>query len=309
MSKQKNTRRPPLAPQHWPLWLALGLLRLLSLLPFRVQLILGTLLGKLMYHFGRSRRHVAKTNLQLCFPELDEVQRSALLKQHFSSMGIMLFELALSWWASDKRLANLTEIEGLEHLDAAIAKGKGALLLGAHYTTLDISGHLLATQTSLPIRSMYRPHENPVIEYVMRNGRESYLDSLIPRDDIRGLLRTLKENKVVWYAPDQQYEGKGSALVPFFGIEAPTNTGTSRIAKMSKTAVIPFVSIRKADGSGYKLSLLPALEDFPTGDEVADATRVHQVFEAQIRLNKAQYFWVHKRFKRKRAKDEDPYRN
>lgn len=180
MNKQKNANRPPVAPQHWPLWLALGVLRLLSLLPFRVLLILGAVLGRLMYHFGRRRRHVAATNIQLCFPELSEAERGTLLKQHFSSMGIMLFELALSWWASDKRLASLTEIEGLEHLDEAINKGNGALLLGAHYTTLDISGHLLATQTSLPIRSMYRPHENPVIEYVMRNGRESYLDSLIP---------------------------------------------------------------------------------------------------------------------------------
>ena len=307
MNKSNTANRPPLAPQHWPLWLALGLLRLLSLLPFRSLLVMGSLVGGLMYRFARSRRRVAATNLKLCFPELSESERQVLLKEHFQSMGIMLFELALSWWGSDKRLASLTEIEGLDHLDTAVNKGNGALLLGAHYTTLDISGHLLATQTQLAIRSMYRPHENPVIEHVMRNGRESYLDSLIPRDDIRGLIRTLKQNKVVWYAPDQQYEGKGSQLVPFFGIEAPTNTGTSRIAKMSKTAVIPFVSVRKADGSGYKLSLQPALEGFPTTDEMADATRIHQVFEEQIRLNKAQYFWVHKRFKRKWIEGKDPY--
>ncbi len=308
MNKQATSTRPPLAPQHWPLWLALALLRLLNLLPFRLQLFLGKILGSLLLRISSARRHVAKTNIKLCFPELSDVERAVILHEHFHSMGIMLFELGLSWWSSDKRLAKLTEIEGLEHLDAAIERGKGALLLGAHYTTLDISGHLLATQTNIAIRSMYRQHENPVIEYVMRNGRESYLDSLIPRDDIRGLLRTLKQNKVVWYAPDQQYEGKGSALVPFFGIEAPTNTGTSRIAKMSKTAVIPFISIRKADGSGYSVKLLPPLENFPTDDEIADATRVNHVFEEHIRKNKAQYFWVHKRFKRKRIPGEDVYK-
>ncbi len=309
MNKSSHSNRPPIHPKYWPIWLGLALLRLLTLLPFSLQLKLGGLLGTLMYHVGKSRRQVAATNLKLCFPELTDSERGSLLKEHFTSMGIMVFELGLSWWASNARLARLTEIEGMEHLEKAIEKGRGALLLGAHYTTLDISGHLLATQTDLPIRSMYRPHENPVIEYVMRRGRESYLDSLISRDDIRGLIRTLKENKIVWYAPDQQYEGKGSALVPFFGVEAPTNTGTSRIAKLSKTAVIPFVSIRKSDGSGYKLTLLPPLEDFPTDDEVADTTRIHQIFEAQIRRNKAQYFWVHKRFKRKWIGGSDPYQD
>jgi len=308
VSKQTTSPTLPIAPKHWPLWLGLGLLRLLNLLPFRWQLKLGRLLGRLMYRLAGSRRHVAATNLRLCFPELSDEERQQLLREHFHSMGIMVFELGLSWWASDKRLAALTEIEGLELLEQAMAQGKGALLLGAHYTTLDISGHLLATQTQLPIRSMYRPHENPVIEHVMRRGRESYLDSLIPRDDIRGLIRTLKQNKVVWYAPDQAYQGKGSALVPFFGIPAATNTGTSRIAKMSKTAVIPFISVRKADGSGYQLKLLPPLENFPSDDEIADATRIHHVFEEQIRKNKAQYFWVHKRFKLKWQSGEDVYK-
>lgn len=308
MAADKQHNNPPLHPKYWPLWLGLALLRLLNTLPFRLQLKLGKLLGGLLFRFATARRHVADVNLTLCFPELSEQERAALLREHFSAMGIMLFELGLSWWGSDKRLAALTEIEGLEHLDNAIKEGRGALLLGAHYTTLDISGHLLATQTNLTIRSMYRPHENPVIEYVMRRGRESYLDSLIARDDIRGLIRTLKQNKVVWYAPDQQYEGKGSALVPFFGIPAATNIGTSRIAKMSKTAVIPFVSVRKGDGSGYLLKLLPPLENFPSDDEIADATRIHQIFEAQIRENRAQYFWVHKRFKRKRSTEPDVYK-
>ncbi len=308
MATDKQHHNPPLHPKHWPLWLGLGLLRLLNTLPFRLQLKLGELLGGVLFRFANARRHVAEVNLKLCFPELSEQERATLLREHFNAMGIMLFELGLSWWGSDKRLAALTEIDGLEHLDNAIKEGRGALLLGAHYTTLDISGHLLATQTNLTIRSMYRPHENPVIEYVMRRGRESYLDSLIARDDIRGLIRTLKQNKVVWYAPDQQYEGKGSALVPFFGIPVATNIGTSRIAKMSKTAVIPFVSVRKDDGSGYHLKLLPPLENFPSGDEIADATRIHQIFEAQIRENRAQYFWVHKRFKRKHTKEPDIYK-
>jgi len=297
----------PLAPKYWPVWLGLGVLRLLNLLPYRWQLSLGKGLGGLLRRVAKSRRHVVETNLRLCFPELDEAAREQLLRKHFESMGIMFFELGLGWWASHGRLKKLTTVEGLENLESALETGRGALLLGAHYTTMDISGRLLATQTHIPLRCMYRPHENPVLDYVIRRGRESYLDKSIPRDDIRGLVRTLRENKVVWYASDQAYQGKGYAMVPFFGVPAATNTGTSRIAKMSKTKVLPFVSIRQEDGSGYLLKILPPLEDFPSNDEVADATRIHQLMEAQIRQHPAQYFWVHRRFKLKRSREKDVY--
>lgn len=270
-------------------------------------LALSRPLGRLLLIAIPRRRHVAQTNLDLCFPELSPANRRQILRQHFESMAMMLFELGLSWWSSHEKLGKLVHIDGLEHLDTALAQGKGALLLGAHYTTLEISGRLLTLSTQHPIQSMYRPHENPVLNHVMTRGREDSLDAIIPRDDIRSLLRALKQNKVVWYAPDQAYEGKGHALVPFFGVDAPTNTGTSRIAKLSGTKVLPFVSHRLPGDQGYQLKILPALEAFPSDDEVTDTARLQQIFEQQIREYPAQYFWVHRRFKRKRDRRANVY--
>lgn len=295
------------SPRHWPLWLGLGLLWLLCQLPYPLLVSLSRPLGRLLLMVIPRRRHIAQTNLERCFAALSPEKRKQILRQHFESMAMMLFELGLSWWGSQAKLGKLVRIDGLEHLDAALAHGKGALLLGAHYTTLEISGRLLTLSTQHPIQSMYRPHEHPLLNHVMTRGREACLDAIIPRDDIRSLLRALKQNKVVWYAPDQAYEGKGHALVPFFGIDAPTNTGTSRIAKLSGTRVLPFVSHRLPGAQGYQLKILPALDDFPSDDEVADTARLQQIFEAQIRAFPEQYFWVHRRFKRKRDKHANIY--
>ncbi|MBV1911237.1 MAG: LpxL/LpxP family Kdo(2)-lipid IV(A) lauroyl/palmitoleoyl acyltransferase [Kangiellaceae bacterium] len=296
-----------LHPKNWLVWLAMLILRLVNLLPLRLQLLMGKELGRCLHLLVPSRRRIVAINIALCFPEMSADDQKALVEKHFYSIGMMLPEIGLSWWASDRRLAKLTEIEGLEFLEQAIEEGKGALLLGAHYSTLEISGHLLTSQTDLPVCSMYRPQKNAVVELLMRRGRASYLDKLISRRDIRGLLKSLKQNKAVWYAPDQAYQDKGYAMVPFFGVPAPTNTSTSRIAKLSKAAIIPFVSIRKSDGSGYKLTLKAPLKDFPTDDEIADATRVHQVFEENIRQQPDQYFWIHKRFKNRNNVELDQY--
>jgi Kdo2-lipid IVA lauroyltransferase/acyltransferase len=298
-----------LHPKNWLVWFAMALLRLLVMLPLRLQLMIGRGFGRLLYRVAGARRRVVQINIALCFPKMSKQQQHLLVKQHFLSIGMMLPEIGLSWWASKRRISKFTEIEGLEHLDKAIAQGKGAILLGAHYSTLEIGLFLLTTQTDIPVCGMYRPHKNAVIELLMRRGRTRYLDKLIARDDIRGLIKSIKQNKAVWYAPDQSYQDKGYAMIPFFGIPASTNLSTSRIAKLSKTLVIPFVSVRKGDNSGYKLTIKPPLENFPSGNDTDDAVRVHQVFEEHIRQQPDQYFWIHKRFKNRNNKQFDQYLN
>ncbi len=294
-------------PKNWLVWLAMGVLRLVTLLPLKAQFKLGSWFGGMLYKIAPSRRRVVEINIALCFPEKSPEQQQALVKQHFYSLGVMLPEMGLSWWASERRLSSLVEIEGLEFLVQALSQDRGVLLLGAHFTTLEIGLFLLSAETQMPICGMYRPHKNAVIEFFMRRGRERYLNELIPRDDIRGLIRSLKQNKLVWYAPDQVYQDKGWQMIPFFGVPASTNLSTSRIAKLSKASVIPFASYRKANGEGYKLVIKAPLSDFPSDDEIADATRMHQVFEESIRQQPAQYFWIHKRFKNRNDRSLDQY--
>ena len=301
----KKPKRSPYSPRVWPSWIGLALLWLLSrTLSYPMALKLGTLIGALAYRVSPRRRHIAEVNLRLCFPRLGEEARTALLREHFASLGIGVLMMGFAWWARDAKLKPLLEIEGLERLRESLARGRGVILLSAHFTDLEITGRLLSLQQ--PIAVMYRPHENPAIEWAFRRNRQQRFEAAIPRNDIRQVVRALKRNLPVWYAPDQSFKGRNSTLAPFFGELAGTNTATSRLAKISRAEVILFSGYRKADGSGYRLILHPPLEDFP-GEEIADdAARINGLIEQAIAYAPAQYLWIHRRFK-KRKVVPDPY--
>jgi KDO2-lipid IV(A) lauroyltransferase len=296
---QQTTSRVPLwrfwQPRYWALWLGLALLRLACLLPYRCQLWLGRRLGGLLRRLLPRRRRVAARNLALCFPALDEGAREQLLREHFASLGIALFELGLAWWASERLLDRLVRIEGLEHLLAAQAAGQGVVVLSGHFPAIEFTGRL--ARRSLPgLAALYRPHENPFIDQLLRRGRER-AGRLIPKDSMRQLLRALRTGAPVWYAPDQAHRRQHSALVEFFGVPAMTNTALTQLVKLSGARVVPYLPRRRADGSGYDVRILPALEDFPGESPEADALRVNRLFEEHIRLAPDQYYWVHRRFK------------
>ena len=314
---QKDDKVPPprsgptplnnfLAPPYWPTWLGLGLLRLALLLPYPSMLALGRGLGTLLYHLVGSRRHVAEVNIRLCFPELDETARQQRVKESFAAAAISLFEGVLSWWGNDERVKKLYRIEGLEHLEAARAQGRGVILLGGHYTTLEISGRFLAYHVE-GLQPIYKPARNKLFEAVMANSRKRLFDDLLPSADMRTIVRNLKKGKVVWYAPDQDFGRERSVFAPFFGVPTATLISTARLARLSGAPVVPFYSERLPGNEGFLLRLAPALEDFPGGDDLADATRVNQVIEAQVRKVPEQYLWLHKRFKTRPEGEADVY--
>ena len=294
-----------LHPSYWLLWMGLGLMWLVAHLPYRLQMGLGSLLGSFMYRVLPERRVYATINLKLCFPEQTDEQRQVLLKKHFTALGQGMIETAIAWWTPASRLQKIHSVHGLEHLDAALEKGQGVILLGAHFTTLEIGVRLLALHR--PYRAMYREHNNPLFDAIMRKRRESYLEYTHERKDVRGTVRSLKQNKVLWYAADQDYGRQHSVFAPFFGVPAALITATSRMSKLSGAAVVPFFQTRREDGSGYDLKLLPPLENFPSDDDVVDATAINHVIEEEIRLQPAQYLWVHRRFKTQPEGLKRPY--
>lgn len=300
--EQRNVKNPDqvqpkhvLNPVYWPIWLVVGLMRLGVYLPFRVQITLGKLIGRLIYRTAGNRRAITHINLDLCFPELSDAERNHLAHEHFEALGIAVFEIALCWWGSDRKLRKLVRIEGLEHLDAALAEGNGALLLSAHFTTLEIGGRLLALYR--PFHLMYRPNRTDLLEVIISGSRRKHFEKVIPRDDVRSMIRSLKSNHPVWYAPDQGYRGKHSAMLPFFNVPAPTNTATSRIARSTGSPVLPFSVERLPGVQGYVLHISPPLENFPTGDAEKDSARVNAIIEQDARRVPEQYLWCHNRFK------------
>ena len=313
----RRARRPPsrdpqrvplyrfLAPKYWWVWLGLALVRLLNLLPLASQLACGRMAGRVAHRFDRRARHVAAVNIAMCLPALTPEERASLLRQHFESLGCALLETGLVWWASDARIRKLIRIEGVEHLRAALAKGRGALLLSAHFTTLEISARALTLLG--PTSIMYLTPRNALIAELARRGRSRHTVQAISSEQIRDLLQNLRSNLPVWYAPDQRFTDKNSALVPLFGHPAASNIATSRLARISGATVLPYFPERRTDGTGYTVHIHPPLENFPSDDPIADTQRFHEMIEAHARSFPAQYLWAYKRFQQP-GTAVDPYR-
>jgi len=294
-----------LHPRHWPAWVAFGLLRLVILLPYPVLVRLGAGLGRLAVPLARGRAAIARRNLELCLADLDTAAREQLLREHFASLGIALMEFGLAWWGSDRQLAGLAEIQGLENLEAAAQAGKGVLMLSHHVTCLELGGRLLARH--FPFAAMYRPAKNPVVCHLMEKGRERACSEIIPRDEVKRVIRSLRRGNAVWYAPDQNISRGRGVFVDFFGHKAATTPASSRLAAMTGAKVVPFKVARKVDRSGYLLTLEPALEGFPTDDLEADTRRINEIIERWVREYPEQYLWIHQRFRTRPSKSDPPF--
>lgn len=264
-------------------------------LPFGMQIRLGQFLGLLSYYFARSRRHICEVNLRLCFPELNEREHRRLVRKTFLSNGIGLIEVAIAWFRDPEDYRARVRVTGLEHLEAAVARGRGVLLLCAHFSSLEMGGFLFNLIGEMDVT--YRPNKNPLFQAAMFNGRIRHYRHVYDRKDVRGAMRTLKAGRTLWYAPDQDYGAKHSVFVPFFGVEAATITATARFARVNDSAVLFYSHYRNEDNSGYHLDFSPPLEGFPSGDDEADARTTNELVERAIRKQPDQYLWLHKRFK------------
>jgi len=267
-------------------------------MPWGIQRRIGATIGGLMHRLMRHRRRIAETNLALCFPRLDEAARSRLVRRHFRALGLGIVETALAWWGPESWIRARSHLVGAEHLEAALARGRGVILLAGHFTTFELSGRVLTSR--FECGATYRPHNDPWWDALLRAGRGHHLAALVPHKDARAMIRYLAGNRILWYAPDQDFSsrrGRRNVFVPFFAERSVATTATAWLARTSGARVVPFASYRRADDSGWEVVIGPVLEDFPSGDDVADAMRLNAVLERQIERSPEQYLWVHRRFK------------
>jgi Kdo2-lipid IVA lauroyltransferase/acyltransferase len=297
-----NKQPPPedryltfITPKYWGLWCLIGIMRLLVLFPLNWQLALGRKLGRLLQKLSQRRNDITHINLQRCFPKMSAEERQVTVDQHFEALGMGLVETAYAWWGNIDALMKVTEVRGLEHMQGALKKGKGAILLLAHFTSLEISGKVVGHL--LPCHGIYFKHGNPLFDLVMRNGRKRSGIQTVPHSKLRTMLRSLKDNYPFVYLPDQDFGKRASIFVPFFDINTATTPATAKLAELSGAAVVPFFPQRRTDGQGYIMTFYPPLTNFPSGNSITDTMRINQVFEENIRQAIPQYLWCHRRFK------------
>lgn len=295
-----------LSPRWWPAWIAVGIVRAIAWLPLAAVRPLAWGLGRLAYVLAVRDRRTTLINLRLCFPTLSpaEIRRRAI--GHFESLIYSLWETGLVWYGSPERLRRLTRIEGIEPLHAAVAAGRGVLLLGAHFTTNEIAASVLP-HTGHVCDVMYKRSRNALIQQLALHARSSKGGRMVPSDKFVEMLKTLKRGGVVLYAPDQRFDSDGYVVVPLFGVPALSNPGTTFIARATRCAVLPFFPERNADGSGYVIRIGAPLTDFPSGDGARDVARYHSLIETAVARAPAQYLWSYKRFRPAKG-EPDPYR-
>lgn len=293
-------------PKHWGTWLGLILLRFFSILPYSWMKKLSAILGYAFYNLARRRTHIIETNINLCFPEKTDNERKVLCRKAFTSTIMAIFEFSLSWWGTKQQLSQLHKVEGMEHLNKALEKGKGVILLSSHFTTMEIAGACLCQHLDNLVLT-YKRSNNELLEYFIQSQRLEKSAGLIKHKSLREILRSINQGNVVWFAPDQDFGRKDSIFAPFMGIMTSTLLSTQRIAKLTGAPVIPFYGARLDDQSSYVIRLSPALENFPIGDDLHDATIINQAIEKQIKQSPEQYLWAHRRFKTRPEGEKDVY--
>ena len=285
-----------LSPRYLPTWILLGWMKLAAFLPYPWQINIGKYFGRIGCYFAQKTRHSVKKNIEICFPNLSKKEKYNLSKEHFEAVGAAFSEMGLGWFSSTNRLLKLVNVEGIEHIEHAREKGKGIIILAAHFTTLETSTSVLGEYFP-GMKSIYRPQPNAMIDYLIHRGRRRQVEEQIPSDNIRAMVRALRNNGSVCYLADLANKGSNSEIIPFFGEPAVTTTAVSKLAKITGATVLTYFFRRLPGKQGYLANIGAPLNDFPTDDVAADTSRLVKQLENYIRLAPEQYMWTYRRFK------------
>jgi len=295
-----------LFPKWWPTWLVLGFLRITVYLPRFMSEAIGSGFGNLFYWLNKKRRRVVRVNLNLCFPEMSPGAKRNLMREHFRVYGRTFIDMGKIWWASEQFLHRFIQIEGLEYYRQAREAGHQVILLTGHFVGIDVGGPMIS-QHYRQI-GLIKPIHNKVMDWVLGRGRTRFGSKMLLRDEgMRQVVQAIKEGYGFSYVPDEDFGPERSVFVPFLGTRAPTLTSVSKLARMTNARVIPCFVWRRSAREGYLIKMHPPLENFPSGDDVADATRVREVLAAAVREHPEQYMWTFKFFRSQPDGKPSPY--
>lgn len=285
-------------------YILVGFLWLLHWLPLPALRALGGGLGRLFYRFANERRNIVLTNLRLCFPELSEAKREAMVRQHFIVFAKAFLDRTLGWWASKERLQRLIRIQGVENLSDP--EGRPIILLSPHFVGLDAG----ATRISMyvPGCTVYSRQKNQVLDKLLYDGRGRFTDTVMlsRKDGMRKIVKAMKDGYRFYYLPDMDFGPKESIFVPFFGVQAATIPALSRLVRLTGAKVVACITRQVPDG--YEVEVMPAWDNFPGESVEADTEFMNRFIESQVLRMPEQYYWVHKRFKTRPAGEASFYR-
>ncbi|MCU7555604.1 LpxL/LpxP family Kdo(2)-lipid IV(A) lauroyl/palmitoleoyl acyltransferase [Alteromonas sp. ASW11-19] len=283
-----------LGPKYWGIWLGVLLLNLIILLPLPIIRLVGGGTGKLIARLAPKRAKVARRNIELCYPEMSEQQKDQLVRENVRRTGMALFEMAMGWWWPAGRVKRHFHVEGYEHVEAALAQGKGILGMALHNMNLEFACRGFGY--THPSVGFYRKHNNPLMDYLQYHGRNRSNKYMIHKRNAKALLAALDEQELCLYLPDQDYGRNQSMFVPFGGVK-DTATTTATLMFMRRANCVPMIFTSQYTAGGYKVKIYPPLDNLADMDDEAALTKLNAEIAKVIKEQPESYLWMHKRFK------------
>jgi KDO2-lipid IV(A) lauroyltransferase len=268
--------------------------KIIAMFPLDAILKIGASIGYLTWLIPNKRKKIATRNIVLCFPDLSNKHQRSLVKENLISTGIGFAEMIISFWSKTDKFIHRFDFEGLEYVESALKRNKGCILLSCHIHSIELASRAINTQLNNPAFILGRQHNNKIFETHVDNARRKHCEKTIDKKDLRSVLKAFKENRFIFYIPDQNFSYH-CEYIDFFKQPAATVIAPVKISQTSQAAVVPWFCFREKNK--WKIQFHPPLDYFYTEDMTCSLTRMNQLFEAQIKKYPEQYLWVHRRFK------------
>ncbi|MEP6921948.1 MAG: lysophospholipid acyltransferase family protein [bacterium] len=283
----------------------------LGALPRPMSIASGRAIGRLAYLLGGRLRRTAIRNLELAFPELEPDEKKRLLRGCFDSLGRQLGEFSQLARVTPEELQRIVDCEGLEHLQAAQARGRGVILFTGHLGAWELSSFALSA-LGRPLSFMVRRIDNPRIEEMVNAVRTRFGNQTIDKNAVsRAALRHLNEGGTLGLLPDVNMLAREGVFVDFFGTPASTTSMPAKLALRTGAAVVPIYVPWDAERQRFVMRIESPLVVEQTGNDEVDVIQLTSQFmssiESIVRRYPEQWLWIHKRWKTRPPGEPDLY--
>jgi len=285
-----------LKPMYWGTWLTVSFLLIILFLPVALQDALANKVGDLFRNINAKRRRIARKNVDLCFPELNDEDKKELIRKNFRHHARSVLNYGLIWWAPEFVLKKRIVFNGQENIESSLESGRSVIFMAAH--SLGLEAAVSAVGMDYPISGPFNPMKNKLVDWLVAKGRSRHGAIIYTRETgLRPIIKDVRAGCTMFYLPDEDLGEDRSIFAPFFGVEKATVPVLGRLAKSCNADVLPCMACYDEQKHQYVIHILPAIKDFPRGEDLEDTQLMNQSLEEIIRICPAQYFWTMKLFK------------
>jgi len=285
-----------LMPAYWTTWLAVFFLFLIMFLPAFMQDAIANALGDLARNVNKKRRRIARVNIDLCFPELQLEEKKQMLRKSFRHQARSILNYGLIWWAPKAVLKKRIIVTGQENIEKSLKNNRAVIFMTAH--SMGLEAAVSAITMRYPVTGPFNPMKNKLIDWFVARGRARHGTLIYTRDSgLRPIIKDVRAGCAMFYLPDEDLGKDRCIFAPFFGNQKASVPVLGRLSKTTNADVLPCISCYDEIRRQYQIHVLPAIKNFPCGDDYEDAAVMNKSLEEIINICPSQYFWIMKLFK------------